>query len=96
MSDLMMPVENGKVTDYKLYVLGKEIVVDSSFETLGDVDGDSNITIMDATAIQLHIASLDKLSTKELSVADTDKDANVTILDASFIQLYVANMIEKF
>ena len=89
-------IENGKVTGYKLYVLGKEIVVDSSFETLGDVDGDSNITIMDATAIQLHIASLDKLSTKELSTADTNKDANVTILDASFIQLYVANMIEKF
>ena len=41
-------------------------------------------------------ASLEKLSTKELSVADTDKDADVTILDASFVQLYVAKMIEKF
>lgn len=89
-------MENEKVTGYTVYVLGKEIVVDSSFESLGDVDGDGNITIMDATAIQLHIASLEKLSTKELSVADTDKDADVTILDASFVQLYVANMIEKF
>lgn len=63
---------------------------------LGDVDGDSNVTIMDATAIQRHIAKHLSLTEKQLEVADTDKDGKLSVMDATAIQRYVAKLIDKF
>ena len=63
---------------------------------LGDVDGDKKITIMDATAIQLHIAKTKILSEDALSRADADKDKKVSITDATAIQRYVAKVITEF
>ena len=63
---------------------------------LGDVDGDSEVSIMDATAIQMHMASLKKLTDQQKKVADTDKDGEVSIMDATAIQLFVAKIIHEF
>ncbi len=63
---------------------------------LGDVDNDQKITIMDATAIQRHIAKTKTLSDDALSRADTDKDSKVSIMDATAIQRYVAKLITEF
>lgn len=60
---------------------------------LGDVDGDGAVTIMDATAIQLHIAQLDIIPEDKLACADTDGDGSVTIMDATQIQLFIAQII---
>ncbi len=60
---------------------------------LGDVDGDGVVSILDATAIQLHLAQLTPLSDKQLALADTDHDGEVTVLDATQIQLSLANLI---
>lgn len=63
--------------------------------TLGDVDIDGKISIMDATAIQLHIASISVLGDENLSYADADKDGSVSVMDATQIQLFVAQLIPE-
>ena len=60
---------------------------------IGDVNGDGNITILDATAIQKHLARLEVLTDEQLAVADTNGDGNVTILDATEIQKYLAKLV---
>ena len=88
-------VKNGKwndaTNDYK-YISG--FICEYEPETkaiLGDVDSDEVVTILDATAIQRHLASL---PTKEYDekAADTDKDGEVTILDATAIQRHLASL----
>ena len=63
---------------------------------LGDVDCSGEITILDATQIQLHIASLIELSDNQLKLADTDKTGDISIMDATAIQLYIAKLITEF
>ena len=62
---------------------------------LGDVDMDSNITVLDATAIQKHLASIVTLTSDQLSVSDADKDGELTVIDATKIQQFVAELIEE-
>ena len=62
---------------------------------LGDVNGDGRITIMDATAIQLHIAQLEMLPEDKLACADTDGDGKIAIMDATQIQLFIAQLIPE-
>lgn len=60
---------------------------------MGDTDSDGEVSIMDATAIQLHIAKISSLSTHQINNADTDGDGEVSIMDATEIQLFVAKLI---
>ena len=55
----------------------------------GDVDGDRNVTILDATHIQRELAGLDNARFVD-EAADTDGDGEVTILDATCIQRWLA------
>lgn len=72
----------------------EDIVVKTKTQMLmGDVDGDGDITIMDVTMIQRHIAQLITISEDELICADTDKDGNITIMDATIIQRFIAQLI---
>ena len=61
---------------------------------IGDADADKTITILDATAIQRHLASILALKGTALSAADADRDKSVTILDATLIQRFLAGMAE--
>lgn len=63
--------------------------------SLGDVNGDGEITIDDATNIQVHLARIKELSTEGLSAADFNGDGKVNILDATYIRLYLAKIIVK-
>ena len=58
---------------------------------LGDVDGDGEVTIIDATAIQRHLASIPTFAYNE-ATADTDGDGEVTIIDATYIQRWLASL----
>lgn len=58
----------------------------------GDVDGDSKISILDATAIQRHLAKLAILSDEQLNNADYNYDSKTTIIDATFVQRYLAKL----
>ena len=62
---------------------------------LGDVDCDSEISIMDATAIQLHSAKKLELTDAQLKLADTDKDQAVSVMDATQIQRLLAKKIPQ-
>ena len=65
---------------------------------LGDVNGDEEITIMDATIIQkksLGIATAEVVSNYDV-VADVNRDGIVNIRDVTLIQMYVAGIITEF
>ena len=55
---------------------------------LGDVDGDKDVTILDANAIQRQLASLPTVFNE--AAADADGEEGITILDATAIQRYLA------
>ena len=63
---------------------------------LGDVDNDSEISVMDATVIQRHVAKIKTLNDDQILRADTDKDKEVSVMDATTIQRLVAKIIDKF
>ena len=81
---------------YEIFFMGEYYEVPREQSLLGDVNGDGDINIMDATAIQLHIASIEELDDSAISRADVDKNGNLTIMDTTFIQLYIAELIEEF
>lgn len=58
---------------------------------LGDVDGDGEVTIIDATCIQRKLANFPTEKFVE-SAADADEDKKITILDATQIQKHLASM----
>ena len=72
----------------------KAVAKETEFE-IGDVDLDKKVTVMDATAIQQHIAQIKIFNEKQLSLADTDKDNNVSIMDATVVQMKVAGLLDN-
>lgn len=60
---------------------------------IGDIDDDNDITIMDATEIQLIIAKL-KEQYVGICVSDFDRDGELTVLDATAIQLRLAGLVK--
>ena len=84
---------------------------DTTAPLLGDVDGDNNITVFDASAIQKSVSHMagavnydameqaGQTDRIEFKIADVDGDGHVTIFDASLIQKYVAGdkvTLEKY
>ena len=59
---------------------------------LGDVDMNKNISILDATQVQLTLASIIALDSTARLLADTDLDGSVSILDATAIQCFLAQI----
>ena len=62
---------------------------------LGDADVNGEISILDVTAIQLHIAQLQTIDDGVHKLADTDRDKNLSIMDATQIQLFIAQIIPE-
>lgn len=58
---------------------------------IGDIDGDGEVSIMDATEIQLIVAKL-KPMVESITVADADCDGQISVLDATAIQLKLAGI----
>lgn len=61
---------------------------------IGDADGNGNISITDATIVQMIVAGFDNVATDKNTVnavCDTDKSGKVDISDATAIQMYIAN-----
>ncbi len=63
---------------------------------LGDVDLDGDISVLDATSIQRHLARLVTLDDENLSCSDVSGDGTVSIADATLIQQYTALIIDEF
>ena len=84
-----------------LYELWQDYKIDSmtlgvcEFPVLiGDADGDSEVSILDATRIQRYLADLCKRTDIALKNSDADGDGEVTILDATRIQRDLVYMEE--
>ena len=71
-----------------------ETIVESCL--IGDVNGDGQINITDATMVQQSIAELVELTDEQREAADTDGDGKITISDATMIQKYIAEIIDHF
>lgn len=69
--------------------VGAGISVDEN-PSLGDVDGDYKVSVMDATYIQRYVAQIDVFDDRRLKAADMDKDYEVNVMDATEIQRYLA------
>ena len=76
---------------YDLEDISRKIDMYYDVQLLGDADGDSDVTIIDATVIQRVLAELSVDSYNE-AAADTDGDGDVTIIDATFIQRFLAGL----
>ena len=73
--------------------LGTFAVVELSTEPevqIGDVNLDGEITITDVTAIQRHLADIEKFNDEQLALADTNGDGHLDISDATHLQKYIA------
>ncbi|MBQ8057600.1 MAG: type I pullulanase [Ruminococcus sp.] len=58
----------------------------------GDVNGDGEISILDATAVQLYLAKLLEFDETQVKQADYDYNGEVNVLDAALVQMYLAKM----
>lgn len=59
---------------------------------LGDVDGASGVSILDATYIQRELAGIALPFEFSEKIADTDEDGSASILDATYIQRWLAGL----
>ena len=64
--------------------------------TPGDTDGDGELTILDATAIQRHLAAIELLSDAAQKRGMVTDGEELTILDATAIQRKLAGIIRLF
>ncbi len=71
----------------------KAVVNKEAQPIMGDVDLDGELTINDATLLQLYLAELESLSDEALAVADIDNDGSIDINDATTIQMILADLI---
>ena len=55
----------------------------------GDVNGDGDVTITDATLIQKHSVGLTSIADKYLVLGDVNADGVINVLDATMIQKYL-------
>ncbi len=89
--------KNADLTDTgaKYYVSANEyenITVANSkvYGYIGDIDGDKEITVLDASETQRAIAQLTALNNTAKLLADVDFDNEITVIDVADIQRYLA------
>ena len=58
----------------------------------GDVDGNGEVEVVDATWIQRHLVSIDIPFTIDLKTADIDGDGQIALIDATLIQRWLAHL----
>ena len=63
---------------------------------IGDANGDNNVDVLDAAAIQKHASGISELNSDQLVAADVNGDGNVDVLDAAEIQKFAAGKIMEF
>lgn len=70
------------------------IVAEPNAWSLGDVNGDGEITILDATCIQKYIVQLEDFTDKQKEVADVNGDGTISVMDSTQIQKYIVQLID--
>lgn len=71
-----------------------EVLVESQY-SIGDVNGDSDVSIDDVTLIQKYIANMYDFDSEQLKIADVTGDGDVSIDDVTKIQKFIAGLISS-
>lgn len=58
----------------------------------GDLNGDGDITVVDATLVQKHIVQFETLSADKQILADVNEDNTISVVDATLIQKYIVQL----
>lgn len=58
----------------------------------GDVNGDGDITVVDAALVQKHIVQFETLSADKQILADVNEDNTISVVDATLIQKYIVQL----
>lgn len=90
---LALLTSSGTVSAFALNV---EEVSLWDYDYYGDVNGDYNVTVKDATALQKYLAKLSDLDIYSRLKADVNGDERLTIFDATEIQKFIALKISCF
>lgn len=77
-------------TDTEVNYFFKRFAPESLKAVNGDIDGDSELTILDATAIQLHLAKKKVLDDETAARGDYNYDEVTTVMDATLLQQFLA------
>lgn len=65
----------------------------SADDIIGDADGDGEMSVLDATEIQMILASVKFWNSPEnMTLADVDNDGDISVLDATEIQMILAGL----
>ncbi len=56
---------------------------------LGDADGDGEVSVMDASLIQMFLVGKKDITGTAALAADADKDGEISVMDASLIQMFL-------
>ena len=62
----------------------------------GDVNGDGEVNVIDATLVQKYLVKSVSLNARQLKAADVNFDGNITIQDVTIIQKYSVGLIDSF
>ena len=94
-------VNNSKVCDVTGIAGFEKVSVNASTAfvgdvTLGDVNMDGDITVIDATEVQRYVAQLVAFTNDQFTAADVDHDGTITVKDATTIQKFVVDLISNF
>lgn len=102
------PYDLGETGSYGLYVSSTnmgytkvaEFGVTDSWEeapyTLGDVNMDGSIDVIDASLILRYAANLNTLTDTQKAAADVNGNNSIDVIDASMVLRYAANLIDSF
>lgn len=102
------PYDLGDTGSYGLYVSSTnmgytkvaEFGVTDSWEeapyTLGDVNMDGSIDVIDASLILRYAANLNTLTDTQKAAADVNGNNSIDVIDASMVLRYAANLIDSF
>lgn len=64
--------------------------------TLGDVNMDGSIDVIDASLILRYAANLNTLTDTQKAAADVNGNNSIDVIDASMVLRYAANLIDSF
>lgn len=102
------PYDLSETGSYGLYVSSTnmgytkvaEFSVTDSWEeapyTLGDVNMDGSIDVIDASLILRYAANLNTLTDTQKAAADVNGNNSIDVIDASMVLRYAANLIDSF
>ena len=68
---------------------------DESF-IIGDVNGDGNIDVIDATLVQKYAVERTELTAEQKLLADVNNDGNIDTIDATDVQKYSVEKLQEF